>query len=81
MNEDEKQRLTQAFAHVQIASENLDAAVKLLVKFGEKNVPDIGSYAFEMFAERIKSISFSTGFLQSFLRISLLQQVVKPKVI
>jgi len=80
MNDDEKQRLTQAFTNVQIAAEKLDVAVKILAEFGE-NVPNIGSNAFEMFAERITSIGFSTGFLQSFLSVSLLQQVVNPKEI
>lgn len=76
MNEQEKKRIADAFIATEAAAHFLERAAKLLAEFGE-NVPEINPKAIETFAEQLKSIGFSTGFLQSFLRISFLKQIVK----
>jgi hypothetical protein len=78
MNKDQQKDLTEAFAKVKAAADLLDAAVKILAKFGDK-VPDINPQAIEMFAESIKTIDFSVQGIKGFLRVSFLQQIVEPK--
>lgn len=78
MNEVEQKRLKDAFADVSFAAKALKAATNLLAEFGE-NVPMLNSEAIEMFGKEINDLAFSVGFLQSFLRLSVLKQIVKPK--
>lgn len=78
MNKNQQKDLTEAFAKVKTAADLLDAAVKLLVKFGDK-VPNINPKAIEMFAENIKTIDFSVQGIKGFLRVSFLQQITETK--
>ena len=77
MNQEEKQRVTKAFARMDVAELALEKAVEQLTKFGT-DVPSLNVQALKMMAEKTNTISKSIDFIRSFIRVSTLQQIV-PK--
>lgn len=75
MSEEEK-RLKRAFSQIVLAEARLEEASRELAKFGE-NVVSMNAEATKIMLENIKSIDTSMGFIKSFMRVSILQQVVK----
>jgi len=75
MNKTEQQRLTNAFTQMDSADLALKEAVDRLAEFGT-NVPPVNAEALKMMAEKTNTISKSVEFIRSFVRVSLLQQVV-----
>jgi len=69
------ERLKKAFTEMQIADVSLQKAVEQLAEFGT-NVPSVNPGALIMMADTTNSLTKSIAFIQSFIRVSLLQQVV-----
>lgn len=76
MSEEEEKRLKKAFSEVVLAEIHLQKATRELAKFGE-NVVSMNAEATKITLEMIKSIDMSMGFIKSFVRVGVLQQVVK----
>lgn len=77
MNEENK-KITRAFALMYMADGMLERAMKLLAEF-EMDVPDLNAKVLEMMGDSTNSIEKSNQFIRSFIRMSLLQQIVKVK--
>lgn len=67
-----------ALKDLTMADALLERARTNLAEFGE-NVPDLSDAAIKTFLGRINNVSLSLGFLQSFVRVSVLRQIVKAK--
>lgn len=77
MNKEEEHRVTEAFKLMDFADLGLEKAVEQLAKFGT-NVPSLNVEALKLMAERTNTMSKSIDFIRSFIRVSMLQQIV-PK--
>ena len=78
MNKEQKKKVTRAFALMQVADENLERATTLLAEFN-MDVPDINAEALKLMADATNSIEKSNRFIRSFVRMSVLQQVVEDE--
>ena len=78
MNEQEQKKITKAFTLMQVADQRLEEASKLLAEF-EMEVPNINHKALSLMGDATNSIEQSNQFIRSFIRLSVLQQVVKDK--
>jgi len=79
MDEKEQKKITKAFTLMQVADQRLEEASKLLAEF-DMEVPNINDKALKLMGDATNSIGKSNQFIRSFIRMSLLQQVVKaPK--
>lgn len=56
----------------------LERARITLAEFGE-DVPNLSDATIKTFCARIENVSLSVGFLQSFVRVSVLRQIVHAK--
>ena len=70
--------IKKALRNLFIAEESLKRAAKQLATFGE-NVPSLNKKATELFCESINEINKNMQFAMSFVRVSTMQQIVKPK--
>lgn len=70
--------LTRALEKIVIAETYLKAAAKLLADEFGNNVPLLSAKAIEIFCECINRLDFNIQFLKSFIRVSVLTQIVKP---
>lgn len=78
MSEKENKKITKAFALMQVAIETLQKATTLLAEF-EMDVPELNHKALKLMGDATNSIEKSNQFIRSFIRLSLLKQVVKIK--
>ena len=78
MNEEQKKSVAGAYGNLKGATVLLQKAVKELAKFG-KAVPALNSDVTKMLLDEIKEIDFNIGFVKSFMRVSVLQQLVPEK--
>jgi hypothetical protein len=74
----ERERLTEAFEKMNMASVTLQKVAEQLAEFGS-NVPSLNADALKMMFGAIKSLDTSLSFIKSFVRVSTLQQIVKEK--
>lgn len=70
--------IKKALADLFIAEEAMKRVTPKLASFGE-HVPSMGNKVTKLFCDSINEINKNLQFAMSFVRVSTLQQIVKPK--
>lgn len=79
LTEEQKKTLVRAFANLKVAGEFLKKVEKDLSTFDTKDVPPLNYDVTGMVLKDINEIDFGVGFIKSFMRVSVLQQIVPKK--
>lgn len=69
------QKVTKAFTRMKVAEAALKQAREILTEFGME-VPSLSGESVKMMADSTNAIEFSNNFIRSFIRMSVLKQVV-----
>lgn len=78
MNDEEQKKITKAFSLMQVADKSLEEAAKILAEF-DMDVPNLNHEAVKLMGDTTNAVEQSNNFVRSFIRLSVLRQVVKPK--
>jgi len=68
-----------ALVKITLAEDLLTKSTNLLTREFGNNVPSLSKKGIEIFCEAINDLDFHIQYLKSFTRVSVLQQIVKPR--
>ena len=79
LTDKQAEEIKKALENLVIAEVHLKLAAKSLADEFGNNIPSLSAKVTKMFCESINIIDFNIQFVKSFVRVSTLQQLAKPK--